>query len=512
MKLPISIERQVPEFVRESHPAFIEFLKAYYEWYETEYSIGKLSTLLDIDTTIDDFVQHFRKQLDSVSVLNKIDNKLYLKHIKELYASKGSSAAYKFLFRILFDKQSEVIVPWDSVFKASGGTWAQQTSVLVDFDGAIPAYDPLELINDTVYITDEFYARYSVFVNDVVKRTDTIYEVFVERFAPRSYTFTLVQTRDGLISGTPVLTPTRVKISNGGSKFEVGEVQQISNGDGTGVVTKIKSVSATGAITAIDIIEFGLDYSDDFAVDVSPFNATGDDATLSFTLGYLLKYPGYYTSSQSIVGDAAYIQDSYYHQVYSYVTALEETLDSYSLVLKKILHPSGMKHFATYQINNLLSPTLSVTPSLNIISRADAFRDFVYFTDLETNDVYKSLADVFSSTDILTRVVDYVRSPEYNPDELIDIVNPTEYWTHLINKALSDTVETSDTILIEPGIGASETITTSEVIEKTLDKYINDSVAMSTSGAVYGDPVYVDVLDTIYWQPGYLDTERVITN
>lgn len=512
MKLPTSIERQVPEFVRENHPAFIEFLKAYYQWYETEYSVGKLGTLLDVDNTIDRFVQYFRKQLDVVSVLNKVDNKLYLKHIKELYASKGSAAAYKFLFRILFNKQSDVIAPWDSVLKASGGTWKQQTSVLVDFSSAGPSYDPIELINDTVYITDEFYAKYSVFVDDVIKRSDTVYEVFVERFVPRSYVFIQLQTRDGLVTGTPILTPTQVKITSGGSKFEIGEIHQISNGGGTGIFTKVKSVDTTGKITALDIIEFGLNYPNNFTTSITPFNTTGEDASLSFTLGYLLKYPGYYTSSQSIVGDAAYIQDSYYYQVYSYVTSLEETLDSYSLILKKILHPIGTQHFATYQINNLLTPTLSVTPSLNIISRADAFRDFVYSTDYQINDVTKSLTDNSVLTDSLTRVVDYIRNPDYNPDELVDIVATTDYLTYAGTKVLSDTTTLSDVITIQPGIGASETINTSEVVQKTLDKYINDSVAISTSGAVYGDPIYVDVLQTVYWEPGYLDTERILTN
>ena len=64
-----------------------------------------------------------------------------------------------------------------------------------------------------------------------------------------------------------------------------------------------------------------------------------DYATLKFKTGNLCTHKGNYQTGFDIVGDAAYLQDSYFYQIYSYVTSLNHSIDSYGALLKRVLHP-----------------------------------------------------------------------------------------------------------------------------------------------------------------------------
>ena len=68
LKTSLLINRQVPEFVREEYPLFIQFLEAYYEFLETEQGTQNndlttkakdLRFISDVDESIDEFQQYF---------------------------------------------------------------------------------------------------------------------------------------------------------------------------------------------------------------------------------------------------------------------------------------------------------------------------------------------------------------------------------------------------------------------------------------------------------------------
>ena len=76
MRKPLIIPKQVPEFLRAEYPAFVEFMQLYYEWLEQQ-QIGSIESLVDIDKTVDDFIQYFRKEFD-------VNNKKHTELIQEL--------------------------------------------------------------------------------------------------------------------------------------------------------------------------------------------------------------------------------------------------------------------------------------------------------------------------------------------------------------------------------------------------------------------------------------------
>jgi len=152
------IESQFPQFYREEGPNFIAFVKAYYEWMESSYytnnddgtilneeeynALGgdlqlnytknnqpinlarKLPETLDIDATEEQFILHFKNNYISSLPYNIIaDKRLLIKHILELYRSKGTKRAYELLFRMLFNEDIDIYIPNEHIMKSSEADW-----------------------------------------------------------------------------------------------------------------------------------------------------------------------------------------------------------------------------------------------------------------------------------------------------------------------------------------------------------------------------------------------------
>lgn len=122
------IESQFPQFYQEEGPYFIAFIKAYYEWMEqTNNVINRSRSLMeyrDLDTTLDSFVKYFKnKYINSLPENIVADKKLLMKHILDLYRSKGTEKSYALLFRMLFNEDIELYVPGKYIFKPSDNEW-----------------------------------------------------------------------------------------------------------------------------------------------------------------------------------------------------------------------------------------------------------------------------------------------------------------------------------------------------------------------------------------------------
>lgn len=147
-KISTIVAQQFPEFVREDYPKFIAFVEAYYEFLNQYYK-DDLYELRDIDTTLDEFLQLFRKELSINVPYTKVNERFMLSHIKEQYLSKGSEASFKLLFRLLFNKEIEVAYPSKQILRASDGRWAQEISIFVDMTYG----NPENIVGKTLNIT-----------------------------------------------------------------------------------------------------------------------------------------------------------------------------------------------------------------------------------------------------------------------------------------------------------------------------------------------------------------------
>lgn len=130
-QLSILIREQLPDYVKDNYDTFIAFLEAYYEYLQQDQNahdvIQNARSYADIDRTVDDFVQYFLKQFAHgipVNIFNEssTETKRFLvKYVGSLYRAKGTSAALKFLFRLAFDEEIEVVYPYDYLLRPSDG-------------------------------------------------------------------------------------------------------------------------------------------------------------------------------------------------------------------------------------------------------------------------------------------------------------------------------------------------------------------------------------------------------
>src|SRR5574337_2040115 len=104
-KVSLLVENQFPLHISVEYKLFIEFVRRYYEYMEQEYGahalIDNVKNKFDLDDMGQEFMEMVRNTLtfgfNSSLVANE---KLILKHIKDLYLSKGSEKSLKLLFNL----------------------------------------------------------------------------------------------------------------------------------------------------------------------------------------------------------------------------------------------------------------------------------------------------------------------------------------------------------------------------------------------------------------------------
>lgn len=264
VKIQSIVSSQLPEFVREDYPVFVQFLKKYYEYLETV-DARNIEDIRDIDKTLTEYIQYFNNELAFLNSPDftkaQIDAVLYLRKSKQLFVSKGSEEAYKYLFRVLYGKESEMMYPWDYVLKTSDGKWKQDTSIFVNVLGG----NVNTIVGNQISINNSG-TQVKVIVDRVVHVKNNTYEVFVNKNF-----YGTVHVGDtisyGEFNAVVASTITGYSIEYSGNGYKVGDlitVTTISGNETINHVIKVTKVDSKGGIVRIKNVSFGTGYSDDF--------------------------------------------------------------------------------------------------------------------------------------------------------------------------------------------------------------------------------------------------------
>jgi hypothetical protein len=119
---------QFPDFYKEEGPKFLAFMEAYYSYLEENGKLNNriqnLESYRDINTTTDEFIDYFTNTfLPSVPVDIAADKKIAAKYVNEFNQSRGTLAAYRLLFRAVYNEDVDFIFPADNMLKVSDGEW-----------------------------------------------------------------------------------------------------------------------------------------------------------------------------------------------------------------------------------------------------------------------------------------------------------------------------------------------------------------------------------------------------
>lgn len=123
-----TVSNQLPSHVVESHPAFVEFLEAYYNWMEEPgcpYHVARNHlSALDFKTSIEGYVDHIKHEyLDGVPDQILANKELFIRYSKSFHSARGTEQAFKFLFKVLFNEEIEIYYPRDNILRTSDGKW-----------------------------------------------------------------------------------------------------------------------------------------------------------------------------------------------------------------------------------------------------------------------------------------------------------------------------------------------------------------------------------------------------
>jgi hypothetical protein len=303
-KISNFVESQFPQFYLDEGENFVTFVKAYYEWMESEGNpIAEARNLFDyrdIDNTLEAFLEHFqRKYLYGIPFNTIINKRFLLKHILDVYRSKGSIQCYKLLFRLIYNEDVDIYLPGEDVLRLSDGTWRQPLYLEVSDSEATKSFVGKRIIGlgSGVTATVENYAKEPVAEN-------IISTLRLSSILPRGGEFIkgekvlLEQDKDNgaAILQAPIILGSLLEldITNGGQNFLVGEQIKIAHRDpdtgapisyGVDGVLKILQTTAANGIIKYNIASPGFGITAN--AQIFSYNPSANGSGASFELGAL---------------------------------------------------------------------------------------------------------------------------------------------------------------------------------------------------------------------------------
>ena len=189
---------------------------------------------------------------------------------------------------------------------------------------------------------------------------DFLFEDGQRMLADGSY-YDIIKNEDWAVLG-PIK---RIELTNFGTGYTSANLPLISISTTTGstanlIATNIQgknanvsvdtsnNIAGIGSIRAVEITNFGIDYS---AANASASSVGDGNANLVPVIAGLGIREGVFLNDDGKI-DYKIIQDSYYYQDYSYVIKSGLTFQTYADTLKGIIHPAGLQPFGEIQILN----------------------------------------------------------------------------------------------------------------------------------------------------------------
>lgn len=251
------IASQFPEFYRTEGPNFILFVQAYYEFLEQRseptfsangvptstnvlHQSRNLLNYRDIDNTLEDFLEHFQKKyLYGIPFSVIINKRFLLKHILDVYRSKGSIQCYRLLFKLIYNEDIEVYLPGNDMIAPSDGTWVLPHYIEVTRTSNLP-----QLVGKTIIgLSSNTTAVVESFITEPINN-NLIASLYISNMLPKGGSFIngeKVINYDDLNSSnfaaivplSPIIVGslTSLSIDNGGQGFNVGDILGIVHND-----------------------------------------------------------------------------------------------------------------------------------------------------------------------------------------------------------------------------------------------------------------------------------------
>lgn len=346
-------DRSLPEHVYADNPEFVAFLDAYYDWLSETKNAGDIvknfASYHDIDTTLDEFVTYFSKEImNGLPISIAANKRLLAKHIKEFYLNKGNEASYRFLFRALYNEDVEFYYPKVDILRASDGKWVENTIIKI----SLSSVDQGSLFLERT-ITGQTSGTTAGVESIVtyIERGQLIGEIIISNIKGTGFiNGENILVNDGTTNSGFVLLSmySMVNLTNSGSGYSVGEIIPVKDSLGNIVGTASVSRVTTGPILSLSIDSAGVNYNGNIKI-INFFSGLPINYTFS---GHYLPTTGInvyqtYAINQPIaaqnvagVGDKITIKDVDNSSGYG-ANGVVQTVGDYGQILSVVLNSGG---------------------------------------------------------------------------------------------------------------------------------------------------------------------------
>lgn len=488
--ISIYTQRQFPAHFKDYESLIVTFVAEYYNWTQEEGNIvsdvDSLLQNIDVDTAKEEFLKlFFGEFLPGIPVDLVADKRQVVKFSREFFRNKGTQSSYKYLFRILFGEEIDLLYPKKQILRASDGKWIQTYSFFIDEVVSQDITGKKILVENT---SNKFYVE--VLRTEVTNSTT---EIFIDQLQFGDITPGTKVSCAGVFTDAIVIpTSVSAEVIRGGKGFKIGQVYEISSPPGVGTFVKVVSIGPDSVLRKVEIVDNGVGYPDVLQVTIdSLFNITDKtfvrgfaDSTQSleedFSLniqnyaveGYFLedylganynysfnsgttapgatpppnsttsstgaefqaiieirnggvaKNPGYFKDNSGFLSDDIYLQDSFLYQEFSYIIRNAIGIDVFERYVDKIVHPAGMQMFSDLLIYDEKNGSQITYEDLERVYQ-QTFSDFVVVEEDFHLEIVKNVSDSVT---------------------IVESVNVNS------NKAISDTATSTDsgTLYINP--------------------------------------------------------------
>lgn len=287
------IEEQFPSIYREEGEVIVAFIKAYYEFLETNgYLINReMFDIRDIDNTYDSFLAEFQKKyLEDFPFVSATDTRYLVKNIMDLYRAKGSDESIKLLMRLLYNEDVEIYYPSQDVLRVSDSLWVDPKYVEV-----FSSERSLTFVNKSVFGS---VSGATAFVDAVVtKRSNNrLIDILYLSDVQGTFVFGDIISDDGVLENAPrvIGSLTEIEINStstdtGGNKLgDQFDVISSFGKNGKAVVSEI--VNATNEVR-FQLLDGGYGYTldDNTRILVSDLMVVRDNANTVFETGEIVQ-------------------------------------------------------------------------------------------------------------------------------------------------------------------------------------------------------------------------------
>ena len=274
------IERQFPEFYREEGDLFITFVKAYYEWLETQsfvdkndniitndgplYHSRRLTDYRDIDTTIDQFILSFKnKYLSNVQFNVASNKKLFIKNTLEFYRAKGTERAVDLFFKLIYGLEARVYYPADDLFKLSDNTFDKLRYVELE-----PNTRNIDFVGRQVFGASSGASGFGdrlVRIKKDNQYTEVLY--IADQLGDFQTDEQLITIGDGAqVSSRIIGSLSSFTVQSSSANFEIGEVAYVDDGKGKKAKAVVTGTTDYVGIVEFELLEGGWGFSEDYEI------------------------------------------------------------------------------------------------------------------------------------------------------------------------------------------------------------------------------------------------------